>query len=236
MGDMCICSGPPDIIAMGATTVMIGDSAGESGGGGAGGGGGVGATAAKYSAAAAESLTPEATALQKPFLAAQVVCGGTTPVAKARSYIKDADGIESHQALPGNGQVLNGRLQSEGESEIAIQQLHSVRWSKKAARVGEEVTVSAAAPGLEDGTEVMIRVEQLASSGEGAATVFVTTANVSGESVRATWAYGEAFDGKLSPEIDQERPARAHMPAYRAEMIVAEIGVSRGSGVLTFQD
>ena len=114
MGDMCVCSGPPDVIAMGAATVLIGDSAGGGAKRDGGGGRGVRAQAAAYSAVAAESLGPEVTELREPFFAAQVTSGNGLPIAKAQSYVKNADGKESRGVLPGNGQVRSNRLQSEG--------------------------------------------------------------------------------------------------------------------------
>ena len=184
----------------------------------------------------AQSLTPEGTELREPFLAAQVTCGSKAPIARARSHVKDADGNEETRTLPGNGQVLNGRLQSEGESELTVQQVFNVEWSHEKARIGDEVTISGSTSGLEDGTEVMVRVDQLTSSGEGSDTVYVTTATVSGEKVETTWSYGQTFDGEPSQDVDDDKPVSDQMPVYRAEIVFAETGASCRSGLLTFQD
>jgi len=235
MGDMCVCSGPPDVIAMGAATVLIGDSA-EGGAKRDGGGGrGVRAQAAAYSAVAAESLGPEVTELREPFFAAQVTSGNGVPIAKAQSYVKNADGKESRGVLPGNGQVRSNRLQSEGDNKVLLQQVHSVRWSTEEARVGDEVKITAKVSGIEDGTEVMIRIEQLAPAGNGSDTVHVMTESVAGGSVEAAWTYGQTSEDHPSSEIDDRGFVRHQMTAYRAAVVFADAGLVRCSGLLTFK-
>ncbi len=261
MGDMCICNGPPDTIAMGATSVIIGDGGNPviigggggitkigggggmtiigggtaSGGGGGGGGDNALLTAAKYSAAAAQSLTPEATELEVPFLAAQFT-GAAAPIARTWCHVADADGNEDTRMLPGNGQVLNGRLQAEGDSELSMRQLHTVRWSTETARVGDEVTITAQAPGFDDGTEVLICIEQLSRRGSGTDTAEVIEACISGEMIEATWTYGTSYGHTDAPtEVDTDRPVADQMPVYRAEMTVLSASVQRSTGLLRYQ-
>ena len=262
MGDMCICSGPPDTIAMGATSVIIGDGGNPviigggggitkigggggmtiigggtaSGGGGGGGGEGIGAQAAKYSAAAAQSLQPEATELHEPFLAAQIASSNAAPIAGVQRHLKDADGNEEQGVLPGNGQVLNGRLQSEGNSELSIRAIYGVRWSTETARVGDEVTITAQAPGFDDGTEAMVTIQQVTDQGPSDVEV-LPPIDVRNGQIEATWTYGTRYGEPHAPtEVDTDRPAADQMPVYRAELLVVGALTTVHSGTLSYRD
>ena len=169
-------------------------------------------------------------------MAAQIASGNASPIARVQRHLKDADGSEGREALPGNGQVLNGRLQSEDDSEITVQQVHSAAWSAENARVGDEVTISAAAPGIEDGTEVLICIEQLSRDGTGSDTAEVLQTTVSGEKIEATWAYGTSYGQTEAPDsVDSNRPVSDQMPIYRADIAVPLVGLRRSTGLLSYQ-
>ena len=99
------------------------------------------------------------------------------------------------------------------------------------------MTARAAAPGLEEGTKVIISIDQMTRDGKGSSTVEVIETEVSGGKVEATWAYGTSFGQRSAPsEVDSSRPVSDQMPVYVAEFTIPSVGVVRRTGLLSFQD
>ena len=247
MGDMCVCCGPPDTIAMGEPTVQINDGGGmvmigggggltmigggggmtvigggmASGGGGGGGAGGPGGKAAMLSAAAATALQPEETELREPFFAAQFTDGAEAKQSSRRRRLTDPDGNEDDGFIAGSGTVQKSRIESEGEGEIALRMLMRARWSTEDAKIGDEVTVTASATGFEDGTPATVLIKRVSDTG--ADTEDVIDAEVSGEEIEATWTYeSEEADAKRETysAADTGLPWRGDAPVFTAEVVI----------------
>ena len=75
--------------------------------------------------------------------------------------LEDPGGAVSEEWLRGDG-VRRSRL-SEGEGTARVRQVVGAEWSASEASVGEEVTVTARAKGVEDGTPATVRVMEVPS-------------------------------------------------------------------------
>ncbi len=107
MGDMATCVGPPDSIAIGCPTVMIGEiSAGGGGGGGGGGGAGGSGSATKgaITSAALASIQYEATEIENHSLDVKFNDKGKLPISGYKYVVKDPEGRVQSGVL--GGQIL----------------------------------------------------------------------------------------------------------------------------------
>ena len=252
VGDMCTCSGPPDTIAMGEPTVMINDGGGPvmiggqgpvmiggsgpviigggTAGGGGGGGGGGGAQGAVAGAAAAEANAPEETELEEHWLNFVFEDAAGNRASGMPYQLEDPDGTVVDGWLRGGGAVRKSRL-SEGKGTAVVQQVSGAEWSTSEATVGEEVTVTAQAKGVEDGTPATVQIKEVPAGGGGtAAIVAEIETEVSGEEVDASWAYTHEETGGAGEAAAQQ------LPAYVAEVRVDGYPLPALTGLLTYVD
>lgn len=158
MGDMATCVGPPDSIAIGCPTVLIGEiSAGGGGGGGAGAGaGGTGsATKGAITSAALASITPGTVDIENHFLDVTFNDKAKLPITGYRYTIKGPDGKTLDGRLSGE---IKRRGIAQGNYEIILFGIVNADWSKQEAEVGETVKMKVETVGIENGTKASLQV------------------------------------------------------------------------------
>lgn len=174
VGDTLVCSGPPDTIAMGCTTVLIGDA--MSGGAGAGGSGsGKGGVAA---AAASEDQTPEG-----HFLKVAVVDSANFPITGAEYELTGPSGNQSVAPLMGGVQQANV---DAGSHDIEIRAIKSAKWDKRTAKVGEKVKMTAETTGIPAGEKATLEVHVKDSAFPDAVLKVINT-KVQGDKIEGEW-------------------------------------------------
>ncbi len=250
-GDVCTCNGPPDAIAAGDSTVLIGSGGnpvmiggsgpvkiggsgpvllgGGTASGGGGGDGRAGVHGAVASVEAAESLSPEATVRETHWLEFRFEDAAGNPVSGVPYELGDPDGNVSEEWLRGEGRIRRSGL-SEGRGEVTLKQVLGAEWSTEEAEVGEEVTVTARAKGFEDGTPATVRIKEVPVEGGPQVAVDEIETEVTGEEVEATWAY--TYEATSSRSEDGAK----RMPAYGAEIEVEGYPLPSQTGLLTYED
>jgi len=147
MGDMVMCSGPPDSIMGGCPTVLIGEA-------GAGGGGGGGPTGAAASAAlAGGGVNPEKEEVH--FLDVTFVDKAGKPIKGVKYRLKTPQGEISEGVL--QGQIHKKGIE-KGNYEITLIAITKAEWSKSSARDGETVKLLIEAIGFDPGAKVKFEI------------------------------------------------------------------------------
>lgn len=138
-GDMALCTGPPDTIASGCPTVLIGE---KSAGGGAGGGAGVGAggigstTKGATISASIASITQKTVDIEDHLLNVSFIDKAKLPIAGYGYTIKGPDNITQTGNLAGN---IKRKGIPQGDYEITLFGIVNTQWSKSEARDGNTV-------------------------------------------------------------------------------------------------
>lgn len=156
VGDQCTCVGPPDVIAMGEFTVLIG----ESGGGSAGGGGGAGAGQASgqtEQGAAADVSQEESREGEEEehYLDVKIVDKGGKPITGCYYHLSGPGGIDESGAVTGR---ITRSLTQAGSFDIEIKAITKADWSKRSARDGETVKIQVETAGIDDGAVAHVEV------------------------------------------------------------------------------
>ncbi len=149
MGDMLICVGPPDSILMGCPTVLIGE--GGSGSASGGGSGSAGAGSAAASAATAQSGNNESTTKIEHWAEFAFTDSAGVPVSGLPYAITTPDGKQSTGILRLDGRVTRDAL-SKGNCTVDLLAVHSAKWEKDKAQVGDKVKWSAKVDGFKEKT------------------------------------------------------------------------------------
>lgn len=174
MGDMVTCSGPPDTIAKGCPTVLIGDS--MSGGGGAGGPGGE-----KSGEAAPESS--EEKEVEEHYLNVVVVDSGGFPITGAEYELTPPTGEKTVSPLMGGVKEANV---DSGSYDIEIRAITSAKWSKTTAKVGEKVKATAETTGVPAGEKAALEIHVKDSAFPDAVLKTIET-TVQGDKIEGEW-------------------------------------------------
>jgi len=227
VGDMATCVGPPDTIALGCFTVLIG----EAGGGGGGGGGGGAAAAAKASAYSAIVGEPGPEAEGPHWIDCQFVDSAGNPVTEVEYELTDPGGNVSKGILTGDARIKRGGLPDEGDYTIKLFAVYNAKWSQNEARVGDKVKLSADVEGFEDGTAAKIEIWE---QDIGGADDFIKEieAKVEGGKVEVEWEYEYHEDDDEESEEDKKKGYSA--PEY---YFFAKVEKQRArSDILEFKD
>jgi len=225
MGDMATCAGPPDTIAAGCPTVLIG----ESGSGSAGGGGAAQTASDNAHASLVGEAGPEA--IGPHWIEYQFVDSAGLPVTGVKYDFTDIQDYTEASRLTRDGVVRRGGLPDEGDCNIVLFDVRNASWSVDEARVGDVVELSADTEGFEDGEIALITIYTQDING---ADSYVTDieAEVSGNKIEAEWTY-EYPEGYLDTESVAETSAFS-APEYYFNVAVKDC--SAKSGLLAFQD
>jgi uncharacterized Zn-binding protein involved in type VI secretion len=147
MGDMAMCSGPPDSVMMGCPTVLIGESAG----GGGGGGGPAGSAAS--AAVAGGGTTPKQQG--DHFLHVKFVDKAGLPVMGVNYQLKSPTADKSEGTL--KGEIRKTGIQ-QGNYEISLMAIRGAKWSQRSAAVGDKVKLLAETVGIESGEKAILSI------------------------------------------------------------------------------
>jgi uncharacterized Zn-binding protein involved in type VI secretion len=226
VGDMVTCAGPPDTIAMGCFTVLIGESGSGSGGGG-GGGGAAAAAQAGVATATIDNLDP--LTKQEHWIEFEFVDKAGNPVSGIPYKFTGPDGSESESMLRPDGKIRRDALPS-GQGKVQLFSLYDAKWSKDKANVGEKVKLSAQVEGYENGTPALFQIYERDVKGPDDLIANIE-AKVQGNKVEAEWEYVYTEDDEATVEETQRGYSA---PEYYFEVI---LGRSKArSGMLAYKD
>lgn len=156
VGDMLVCVGPPDtIIPPGCPTVLIGPGGGGGGGGAGAGGGGGSSNTAESGEGASGSADPGEGTGERHFLDVKFVDNGDFPIEGLSFVLKSPGGNTETGFL--RGEIRRDGVE-EGSHDIELRGIIDARWSKKAAKVGDNVTMNVKTAGIESGTSATLEV------------------------------------------------------------------------------
>jgi uncharacterized Zn-binding protein involved in type VI secretion len=155
-GDMATCAGPPDVIAMGCPTVLIGEVSPASAGA-AGAAGGAGAAGAQASAATAQHVSNESTTKREHWVEFEFVDAAGNPVSGVPYEFEDPDGNVEEDRLRLDGTVRRDAL-SSGQCTVLLKDIYGAEWDQEEAQPDEAVGFSAEVDGFEDGTTATVQI------------------------------------------------------------------------------
>jgi hypothetical protein len=233
MGDLAVCVGPPDTIAMGCMTVLIGETMAGGGGGGGGGGGAPASVAAQASAATAQSDNLESTTNEEHWVDFQFLDKAKKKISGLLYKFTDSDGKETKNVLRSDGRITRDSI-SSGQCSATVYYVGNAQWSKDSAEVGENVKISADVKGFEDGTKATVEIYKTDITGPDV--VFDTLElEVDGGKVEAEWEYvlPEA-DVEALEQADEEEPRGFSAPEYYFDVVVENC--TAHSGLLSYKD
>lgn len=235
MGDMLTCVGPPDAVAIGCPTVLIGMGGGGSGGGG---GGGKAPMSGKNAAKAAQfALQPLKWPVKeiKNWITFKIQDKAKIAVQGMKYHLKDADGKEYNDTVQSNGLVHRNNMASSGNNELTLYTVYGAKWEKETAKVGDTVKMEAKVMGIEDGTEALFQILKRDMHGPHVV-IKEIKAKVQGEKVEAEWKYD--YSEMYTDELVPHKPASARLkysaPDFYFEVIVKHHKAR--SGFLQYQD
>ncbi|PQJ33902.1 hypothetical protein BSZ35_04150 [Salinibacter sp. 10B] len=122
-------------------------------------------------------------------------------------------------------------LLPEGDGTATVKSVKGAEWSTTEAKVGEEITVTATAKGIEDGTPVTVQVKEVPEDGGPAAVIAEIETEVSGEEVEATWTKEYDSEGQTNGAGDS-----TGIPVYVAEVQVTGYPLAPSTGPLRCTD
>lgn len=206
VGDMATCSGPPDTIAMGCFTVLIGEVGSPSGAGGG-------------AAAAASASASSATSRKGHWIEYKFVDSACLPITGLLHELEGADGKREKGVLAGDGRLRRDGLQQAGSCTARIFAITGARWSKSEADAEETLTTSANVIGFEDGTSARVTVFDRDITGA-VRQIETAKTETSGGKVKAEWTFPY-------PEEEEPRGAGTHWgysrPGYFFEVHVGNL-------------
>ncbi len=223
VGDMCQCSGPPDTIAMGCPTVLIGDS---------GGGGGGGVAGQSEGAADGESGgESQEVEEENHYLDVKVVDKAGKPIAGVGYQVKTPDN-KTYEGVT-FGKIKQSGVK-EGSHEIALHAITKAEWSAKKARNGEKVKMLVETVGIEDGTKAKLEIfERSTNVPDKSIKVFDDLAVQNGK-VQAEWQYEFVDEEEEETETTVTNTEKYFSPSY---YFTVQIGsVSTRSPMLEYKD
>ena len=228
VGDMAACAGPPDTIAMGCTTVLIGETGSGSASGGAGGSGG---TASAHAGAATALFDNNETSTKiEHWVEIQFIDKAGNPVSGVAYKFTDPDGNESESTLRLDGTIRRDGL-SSGQCKVQLFNVSNAKWDKDKAEVGEKVKMTADVDGYEAGTTAYFQIYRQDIKGPD---VLIATieAETLATKMEAEWEFTYADD---IHEVDSDDNAMQaySSPVYYFESVVESSSSRSGAVVCT---
>jgi uncharacterized Zn-binding protein involved in type VI secretion len=214
VGSLCTCSGPPDSVAMGCTTVLIGDS-------GAGGGGGSGGSAGQGESAAVE-------AEESHYLDVKFVDKEGKPIS----------GITYDMSTPSNEQVsgaVTGKIKKsgleQGNYEIALKAITKSEWSAKSVGVGEKVNLKVETSGIDSGTPAAFKIWEKNINKADRMIASIEDKKIKDDKIEAEWQYQENEE-----EADEKSGGEKSYSSPKYYFSIEAAGVQGRSGLLEIKD
>jgi hypothetical protein len=246
---MAVCAGPPDTIAMGCPTVLIGEISG--GGGGAGMGGSITSGSVLSVAGADIAETAGSSVVNAAALGMAVAASGGKPSGpeKPETHWVEFDFIDTagnpvsgvpYDFTGTDGEESSGSLNSEGKirrdgvpagtAKVKLYSLTNAEWSKDEAEAGDTVGLKAEVEGFESGTPATITIYERDTHG-GDDLVEVLEAEVGGGRVEVDWEY------RLVEEDETSAPEQSDRYSYPEYYFTVRVGRCQAvSGLLFFKD
>ena len=239
MGDMCTCVGPPDSIAAGCPTVLIGESGSGSGGGGGGAGmssqgkakSAVGGEAGESTAVSSQGSENKLDELEEPeahSLSVKFVDGGGKPIVGPTYRVKGEGLVESG--------VLAGKVSKTGVKagnyDIELMSITKAEWSTQTIQGGDSVKLQVEVDGVESGAEAtfQIFIRDLDTSDQ-----LLTTLSAKVQDGMAETEWKPAEDEKLQAFCDRKDYSQGYsQPSFLFTVSVS--GMSARSSVLKYED
>jgi uncharacterized Zn-binding protein involved in type VI secretion len=200
MGDLAVCTGPPDTIILGCMTVLIGETMAGGGGGGGAGAGTPASVAAHASAVTAQTDNVESTTKEEHWADFEYVDKAGNIISGIFYKFKDSDGKETKSVLRPDGHIKRDAL-GEGQCEAIIE-------------------ITAEVEGYEDGTNARIEIYKRDLKEPDTVTDSIETSVKSGK-VEEKWEY------KYTTKLDSKIPLRGDessqtfsAPSYYFEVII----------------
>jgi hypothetical protein len=218
VGDMCTCTGPPDTIAMGCNTVLIGE--------GSAGGGAAGQTGSGSGETATSSSTDE---VEQHYIDARFVDKGGKPVSGVQYKLKDPDGNETRGTLA--GQIKRTGV-SEGQYEVRLAAIKKAEWSAKKAKRSETVKMGAEVVGFDSGAKATFQVFRRDSNRADRPIDTISDVDVSGDTVEADWQY-EYREGEDDPELGHRNTGRYSSPSFYFTVTIEDSKATSGTLKMT---
>jgi len=231
MGDMATCVGPPDMIALGCMTVLIGETmAGAAAPPGPIKVGLNSAAAAQLAAATALSDNKEVSTKEEHWVEFQFVDKAGNPVSGIPYKFTDPDGHESEGVLKPDGRIRRDALNA-GQCKVQLFSVSNAKWSKDKAGVGEKIKMKATLEGFEEGTPALFQIYRRDLKG---ADVRIDDIDleVKGGQIEGEWNYDYPHEEEDESGI-KERGGYSSPEYY---FIVTVGKVSARSGLLGYKD
>ncbi len=218
VGDMCTCTGPPDSIAMGCNTVLIGE--GSAGGGGAGQtGGGSGTTATSTSTDATE----------QHYIDVKFVDKGGKPISGVQYKLKDPDGNEIQGTLAGR---IKKSGVGQGQYEVKLAGIKNAKWSTKKAKQSETVKMIAEVVGFDSSAKATFQIFRRDSNRADRPVDTLSDVAVSGDKSEVDWQY-EYREGEDDPELGHKETGRYSYPSFYFTVTIEDAKASSGTLQIT---
>ena len=246
IGDMAVCQGPPDSIAAGCPTVLIGESSSGGGSAGAGGGGGAGPQGAEpgqpvegeggaaASGSGPASATGAVKSAPKPappppshFLKVKFIDKIGNVISGLFYSLKAPSGRKSGGRFGG---VVDRKGVKPGSYEFTFPAIVSIGWSKRRAKPDEAIELTAELYGVPDGEKADIDVWERSPSRPRKMVKRIEGLKVQGSKVTSSWKFEEdqAVDDIGPP--DPKLPYVA--PGFYFTVKVAGLKATSGALVL----
>lgn len=234
VGDMCQCTGPPDTIAMGCTTVLIGDGGGGGGAGMAGKGGKKvegekGAYAGKSKELADGSGETDEAEAENHYLDVKFVDKGGKPIMGVGYNIKAPDNtIDTGTTF---GKVKKTGVEP-GSHEIELKAITKAEWSEKKAKVGDTVKLLVETAGFESGTKATLEIWRRDVNKPDKKIKTIRDLQVRGDKVEAEWVY--EYEDQPNDETPSQPAKKLSAPQYFFTIRVGDCEAK--SGMLEYRD
>jgi hypothetical protein len=217
VGDMAVCTGPPDTIAPpGCPTVLIG-----------GGGGGGAAKAGSKGQGSAKTEAPPVG--EGHYLDVTFQDKGGKPITGVAYIMKAPDNTISEGTLA--GQIKQGGV-PKGNYEITIYAITKVQWSVKKASVGDKVKLLAETSGVDSGTKATLDIFiKDTNFADYQIESFETTVN--GGKIEKEW------EMKLGGPFSEDQMRKDEIGLYSYPMFYFNVKVGKlgaRSGILEYKD
>ncbi len=231
--DQALCVGPPDMISLGCTTVLIGESS-AGGGGGGGGGGGAGSGGGSAQRGSITSLqiageSPSPATIEESSFSMSFTDGGKFPIGGVHYELEGPDGHVSKGILTGQ---LKRSYASQGNYTVRLKSIVNAQWSKATAKVGDPVDIIVDTIGVASGTPAQIRIF-LRDMHYSDTLVAQLDASVSNDQIKVNWTLDSAGI-IVTANTGLKRVKRYSRPFFYYLVIMDEM--VEHSNFLTFTD
>ncbi len=213
IGDIATCTGPPDVITTGCTTVLIGEV-----------GGGIGVYDVGIGISGGGIATAGTASVDATFSAGSaIIYGGGPGLISGESHWIEFDFVDQagrpingvpYRFINPNGDEYEGKLAIDGkvywsgpnagQGTVTLMDIKNARWSTQRANVGDEVTLTAEVDGYPSGTMATFDIYKRDVSG---ADRLITSmqAEIQGNNVEARWTYNYPEPREVNEIISEEK-------------------------------